>query len=104
MTTKVFCHLNEIQGYVQGETTAQDTFGLSITYQIFRSDEYTNSSGNYTLAFPLSWNPLQFYGSLYEELVNVCTSNEWEIPKKSDVFCFVPITMDQMLPEIPTFA
>jgi hypothetical protein len=99
MAIKVFCSAADVHGYIEGPP---DTFGVSVEYKILNSD-FTNYTGTFNYNIPLDWTAVQFYATLYAEILSVCASLEYETPHKADIFGVIPMTLDQVLPDLPTF-
>jgi len=102
LAVKIFLHdIN--RAYYRGNPA--DTFEMEINYAICLStglgpdsDPHTEE-GSMLLQFPVSSSPNEVYARAWDEIITICTTNGWEVPTKADVYCWLPTTFSQLLPE-----
>ena len=102
MAVKVFLHdIN--RAYYRGNPP--ENFEIEVNYSICLSsglppnDDPHTEEGAMVLQFPVTSGPNEVFQKAWEEVVNICTANSWEVPVKADVYSWIPLDFSTILPD-----
>lgn len=101
MTVKVFLQVIK-RGYYRGNPPT--AFEIELGYSVCLSsglmpfDDPHTEEGAMLMQFPLDTTPAAVYQKAWEMIQETCLGNGWEVPKKSDVYAWIPLTLADLLP------
>jgi|APFre7841882654_1041346.scaffolds.fasta_scaffold327213_2 hypothetical protein len=95
MSVQVFCNIPVTVGY-QGDPAS--TFVVTVTYNLYNSDEVGNIlTGSTTVNIPIGDSPSDVFTQVYTDIVAQCTAVGWPTPATSDVYAYVPTSFSVMM-------
>jgi hypothetical protein len=106
MSVKVFCGVPTILGY---QNNPADSFRFSLPINVYQSNQGTDDGPrDYAevlfIDLPLGATAFDVFGNIMAQIVTSTTNTGFPTPTKADIYGHAPVSMTQLLPDIPAFS
>lgn len=103
MGIRVFCEPATITGY-QGSPVSD--FALNVHFNIYYHDGSTATveSGDASISVPIGGTAPEVLAEIYQDIKDRCTALSLPEPAKYEVYGYMPLTMAQLIPDLPAMA